>query len=132
MSDKKDFGLEFLNFDLKYPLDLLLGDDDDIPEDLFLWIEEKAPQFFKFSFGFNENSRSFTCAITDRGSRPLSEKAPCLTQHGKSVVSALSKCYFLIEICGGGAMNKERISLNLGEREDYVTQQMVGLLRKTR
>jgi hypothetical protein len=128
----QDFGIEFVNIELAYSLDLL-ADDGEIPgvDGLLQWVEKSTKAFCKVSMGYNEKSHSFTVSFTDKGSRPVGENAPCLTQHGKTLLSALAKVYFLIEVLGDGTLKSSAMIENLlEEREDYIAQQLVGLLKK--
>ena len=130
-SEKKDWGIDFINIEIKYPIETLMDDSEyPTPEQCFTWIGSKNRNFIKFSFGYNERSRSHTATATDSGSNAKDEKPRAITQHGKSPLSALMKLYFLVEICGLGEVKPEVIETHLGEREDVVSQQLVGLLRK--
>lgn len=129
--ETKDYGIEFVNVEIKYPLETLV-EDGELPgeSELFMWIGEKARNFIKIGFGYAESSHSFTASATDRGSIKQGEKPLTLTQHGKSPLSALHKLYFLLELCGDGTCQVGPMERRLMEREDYVSQQLVGLLKK--
>lgn len=131
MAEKKDYGIDFVNIEIKYPLETLMRDDEyPTADELFVWIGQQNRGYVKVSFGWNERSRSYTATGTDSNEVTKGEKPKALTQHGKSPQSAILKLYFLIELCGLGRLNEDTIEMNLGEREDVVSQQLVGLLKK--
>jgi len=131
MSAKPEYGIEFVNVELKFSLDLVAEDGETLsPEDLLLWVGQIARNHVKIGFGFNSNSSSMTVSLTDRGSVKQGEKPPCLTQHGKTHLSALQKCYFIYEILGRGSLDEKIINPALERREEYVEEQIAGLLKK--
>jgi len=126
-----DYGVEFLNVELKFALELIAEEGEIVsPDDLFLWMAQATRNMLKFGFGYNAKSRSFTVSVTDKGSVVGDAKALCLTQHGKDHFSALQKCYFIFEVCGRGEMKEEIIAPNLERREEILQEQLAGLLKK--
>ena len=130
-TDKKDFGVDFVNITMKYDVELLENDGEHLEhQEAFSWIEEANRRFIKISFSYSERSHSIIATATDGGSRPANQKPLCLSQHSGSPYGALKKLYFLIEILGGGSINPDRINLGLADREDYVTQKLAGMFKK--
>lgn len=130
-SEKKDYGIDFVNIELKYPIETLMDDSEyPSPDEFFTWIGKQNRSFMKISFSYNERSRSHTATVTDTDGKLPERRPRALTQHGKSAQSALMKLYFLVEVCGLGRLDESAIETHLGEREDVVSQQLVGLLRK--
>jgi len=131
MAAKPDYGIEFLNVELRFSVELVADDGEVLTdEDLALWMHQCARNMFKFGFGYNSRSRSFTVSVTDRGSVIGDAKPLCLTQHGKDFYAALQKCYFIIEICGRGEMKPDLIKETLSRREEILEEQIAGLLKK--
>jgi len=131
MASKADYGIEFVNIEIKFDLALIAEDEEILSlDDLFLWAEQASRNFMKFGMSYNERSSSYTVSVTDKGALPPSEKPPCITQHGKSLLSAFQKCYFLIEVCGDGRVFKSAIEHRLQQREDVLSEQLAGLLKK--
>lgn len=131
MAKGGDYGIEFLNVELKFAVELVAEDGELLTdEDLVLWMAEATRNMFKFGFGYNSKSRSFTVSVTDRGSVVGDAKPMCLTQHGKNHFAALQKCHFIIEVCGRGEMREEIIAPNLERREEVLQEQIAGLLKK--
>lgn len=131
MTDKPDYGIEFVNIEIRFQVELL-ADEGELPTigDLLAWMDKStSKQFFKFGFSYSERSHSHTVSVTDRGQAP-SIKPPCLTQHGKSLESALVKCYFLINVLGEGDLDKERITRALDDREEYLQKKLLEVLGK--
>jgi len=126
-----DFGVDFLNINLKFDVELLADDSEILSsDDLYLWVSQATRNHIKFGFGYNHKSKSYTVSVTDNGSVIGDAKPACLTQHGKSHVSALQKCHFIIEICGRGTLVEEVILDNLVRREEVLQEQLAKLLRK--
>lgn len=121
VAKQSDWGVEFVNIEVKHKPALYFegGKVPSLPE-LIAWCEQCAPNFWRFGFGYNERTKSFTVSATDRGSMPVDQKPKTLTQHGKSFHSALVKLYVILEVCsvmtegwayGGGILQvmEERI-----------------------
>jgi len=131
MAKGGDYGIEFLNVELKFGVELVADEGEILSnEDLLLWVAQATRNMFKFGFGYNAKSSSFTVSVTDRGSVVGDAKPLCLTQHGKNHLAALQKCYFIIEVCGRGEMKLDVIAPNLERREEVVEEQIAGLLKK--
>lgn len=131
MDAKKDYGIEFVNIDMKFSVELL-AQDGEIPtvSDMFAWITRAtSKQFFKFGIAYSDRTHSFTVSVTDRGGK-TDEKPPCLTQHGKSVESALTKVYFLINVLGEGDLNPSRITRALDDREEELQANLLKMMGK--
>lgn len=131
MDAKKDYGIEFVNIEMKFSVELL-AQDHEIPsmEDMFSWMARAtSKQFFKFGVAYSDRTHSFTVSVTDKGGKP-DIKPPCLTQHGKSIESALTKVYFLIHILGEGDLDASRIERALDDREEQLQLALLQMMKK--
>jgi len=129
MADKKQYDVEFVNIDLKFSADMYFGKEETIPDAnaLFEWIKILTEDFYRFGFGYNERSSSFTASITYRGGKS-SDKAPCLTQHGRSPLSALLKLYVVMVVAGGAVEGFKFAADSLEQLETYIEQAVKKLM----
>lgn len=130
MADKKtDYGVEFVNIDLKFKPDLYFSKEDVIPDAnaLLEWITAMAGNFYRFGFSYNERSSSYTCSCTYKGGK-TTDTPPCLTQHGKSAISALLKVYVVMELCGGAVEGFKFASDAVSQLETYVEDAVKKLM----
>lgn len=126
---KKEYGVEFVNIELKFKAELYFSKEDVIPNeaDLFSWVGDLAKDFYKFGFGYNERTNSYTASVTYRGGKP-SELPPCVTQHGSSPLSALRKLYVVLELCGGKLEGFKFASDSVQQLESYIEDAVKKLL----
>jgi len=99
---KSDYGVKFVNIELRFKADMYFGKEDVIPDEaqLFVWIQDMAREFWRFGFSYNENNATYTASATYKGGKST-DTPPCVTQHGKSPVSSLLKLYIILEIAQG-------------------------------
>lgn len=129
MANKKEYDVEFVNISLKFSPSMYFNKEDVIPDEarLFAWIKELAKEFYRFGFGYNEQSNSFTASITYKGGKPT-DKSPCVTQHGSSPLSALLKLYVVMELVGGRVEGFKFAADGLEQLETYIEEAVKKLL----
>lgn len=126
---KQDYGVVFVNIELKFSPELYFQKSEVIPDEAFLfnWLAQMAPNYWRFGFGYNGQSSSFTASATYRGGL-TTDTPPCLTQHGRSPLSALLKLYVVLELCGGAREGFKFASDALAELEGYLEAAVQKLL----
>lgn len=126
---KSDYGIEFVNIELKFKPSLYVGKGEELPDEpaLCKWLEDMAGNYYRFGFGYNERSSSFTASLTWRGGK-VTDPAPCVTQHGKTWLSACQKLYIVFETCGGAREGLKFASDALEQLETYIQDAVSRLM----
>jgi len=128
-SEKKDYGVTFVNIELKFKPELYLPTGKELPDEkeLFVWQEAMERAFYRSGGGYNEQSSSWTASLTYKGGKP-SEKPTTVTQHGKSKLSAVRKLWVVYVILGafreGYDVALERLDELEREIEDAIERLM--------
>jgi len=102
MKTSKFPGIAFENVDLKFKPELYLGKGERLPDvsEITAWLASMAEVYYRFGFGYNERSSSFTCSLTYKGGK-TTDDAPCVTMHAKSFLSGCQKLWLVFELAGG-------------------------------
>lgn len=102
MMASKDWNVEFVNVELKFKPALYLKEGENFPSEaeMLSWCETMALDWWRVGFGYNDRSSSLTVSFTFKGGK-TTDKALCVTQHGRTVYAALCKLYVIFELCGG-------------------------------
>lgn len=129
MSSSKIAGIKFVNVELKFKPELYLGKGEEFPNEaqMFDWISSLAANFYRVGFGYNERSSSFTASATYKGGK-TTDDAPCLTQHGRTPLSALYKLWLILELAGGKTEGYKFASDVLLQLEDRIEIALEKLL----
>lgn len=128
-TDKKDYGVNFVNVELRFKPELYLGKGEALPDEksCFQWLQTMAKDYFRVGVGWSEQSSSFTASLTYKGGKPT-EKPDTVTQHGKSVLSAIHKLWIIFELCGGKEGSWETVRENIAQLETYVEDALSRLM----
>lgn len=129
MTKKTDYGVEFVNIELKFKPELYFQNGDVIPDasTLIKWQEDMAQNFYRFGFSYNERSSSFTGSCTYKGGK-TTDTPPCVTQHGKSYLSVVCKLYVVFEVCGASREGFKYAQDVLSQLEDYIESAVKKLM----
>jgi len=129
-STKKDYGVEFVNIELKFRPAMYIGKEEELPnaDQLGKWLEDMAGNFYRLGFGYNERSSSFTASLTYKGGK-TTDTPPCVTQHGKTWLSAVQKLYIVFEVCGGAREGLKFASDALAQLEVYIEDAVDKLMK---
>lgn len=125
---KPTYDVEFVNIELRYKPTFYVEKTEVLPNEsqLCKWLEEMAGDFYRFGFSYNERSGSFTASLTWKGGK-TTDKSPCVTQHGKSFLSACQKLYVVFEVVGGREFGLKHASDALEQLEVYIEQRLEQL-----
>lgn len=129
MSAKQDYGVDFVNIELRFKPELYLRKDQQMlkGEEVGDFIQKMAQNFYRFGAGWNEQSRSFSASFTYKGGK-TTERPKTVTQHGKTVFSAVCKLFVIFELCGGFREGLDAAIENVDELEVYIEDAVAKLL----
>lgn len=99
MGTKKDYGVSFVNIDLRFKSELYLNESERFPEfePMMEWVGGMVKDYYRVGISYSERTNSVTVSFTYKGGKP-DDTPPCLTFHSNSVYGALKKHYLVFEI----------------------------------